>query len=505
MRTIFKYNLVLGVVLSLVSCSLDENPVSDYSELTIGGTDSAGSSIKYTTRAQMKTQYEAMYNLLQGNDGLERWNADYLVFTDTHADNAYRGATDAELTQMEQQKQNGINKNIERDWNSFYNLIGAANRVICNVDSVPDQTLTAAERKQWKSEALILRSFIMFDMVRMWGGIPLVLVEPPAINAKNIVKVYPLYYPPRDSVSKVYTQIIQDLNIALEPGGAPDIDPSNKFIFSKTVANALLAKVYAEQPVRDYSRVLSYCEKVEQDVSLVANYGDLFEVNDNKTDVKFRNTSESIFEISFSGGGNWNAWLYGVDMTNPNSTYDWAKWLTPSRDLIAAFDKAGDVIRKNVTIVYATVSWSNEYPSKNYPFMHKCPSGFSSVIKLRLADILLLKAEAYVELGDLANAAATVNKIRKRANLPELSAAIASSKTAMADAVLNERRLELAFEGQRWFDLVRTGKVLEVMNTLNSRDVGRLPMDEVTQNSVLLPLPQSQIDINPHLVQNLGY
>jgi starch-binding outer membrane protein, SusD/RagB family len=339
----------------------------------------------------------------------------------------------------------------------------------------------------------------------MWGEVPLVLTIPPAINAKNIVRVYPLYYPPRDSVSKVYTQIITDLNTALEPGGAPDIDPSDKFVFSKTVANALLAKIYAEQPVRDYSKVIEYCQKVEKDVSLVLNYGDLFEVNAAKTDVKYRNTSESIFEITFSGGSNWNAWLFGVDMTNPNSTYDWAKWLTPSRDLISAFDKAGDIVRKNVTMVFASVSWSNEYPSKNYPFMHKCPCGFSSIIKLRLADLLLLKAEAYVNTGDLASAANIVNTIRSRVYLPNLSAAITSSQSAMEDAVLSERRLELAFEGQRWFDLVRTGKVLNVMNTLNSRDEGRLLMDSVTSNSVLLPIPQSQIDINPNLVQNPGY
>ncbi len=75
----------------------------------------------------------------------------------------------------------------------------------------------------------------------------------------------------------------------------------------------------------------------------------------------------------------------------------------------------------------------------------------------------------------------------------------------MADAVLKERRLELAFEGQRWFDLVRNGKVFDVMNTLNSRDPGRLPMEPVTELTLLLPLPQSQIDINPNMVQNPGY
>lgn len=505
MRNIIKYGIAVGIACFIVSCSLDEDPISDYSEKTIGGKDSTGSTVKYTTREQMLTQYQAMYTLLQGNDGLEKWSADFLVTTETHSDNAYRGATDAELTQMEQQKQNGINKNIERDWNSFYALISAANSVICNVDSVPDQTLTAGERKQWKSEALILRSWIMFDMVRLWGGIPLVLQEPPAITANNIEKVYPLYYPARNTEAEVYAQIISDLTFALEPGGAPDIDPSNKFKFSKTVANALLAKVYAEKPVRDYSKVIDYCQKVESDVTLVENYADLFGVNDTKTDVRLRNSSESIFEITFSGGGNWNTWLFGVDETDPNSKYDWAKWLTPSRDLIAAFDKEGDIIRKKATIIFAVVSWSNEYPSSNYPFMHKMPSKFNSIIKLRLADILLLKAEAHVDKGQLADAAAIVNTIRKRVKLPALTIAITSSQSSMADAVLKERRLELAFEGNRWFDLVRTGKVFEVLNTLNSRDEGRLPMDVVTENTVLLPLPQSQIDINPQLVQNLGY
>jgi len=189
MKRILLNVIVLGMFCFLGSCSLDYEPISAYSELTIGGNDSTGGSVKYSTRAQMLTQYEGMYNALKGNDGLEKWNLDYLVVTETHADNSYRGATDAELTQLEQQKQNGINKNIDRDWNSYYSLISAANRVICNVDSVPDPSLTAAERKKWKAEALILRSWIMFDMVRMWGGIPMILQEPPAINAKNITQV----------------------------------------------------------------------------------------------------------------------------------------------------------------------------------------------------------------------------------------------------------------------------------------------------------------------------
>lgn len=505
MKNSIKFVGLAIFALVISACSLDRNPISDFSEITIGGTDSAGTSVKFKTKAEMQTQYDYMYNLLTKNTGIEGWALDFLVYSDTHADNSYRGATDVELAQLEQQQQDGVNKNINRDWGYYFGIVAAANSVICNVDSVPDASLTAGERKQWKAEALILRSMVYFDIVRLWGDAPLILVEPPAISNANINEVYPLYFPKRDSSSLVYRQIIKDLNTALEPGGAPAINNTNKFKFSKTVANALLAKIYAEKPVRDYNKVIQYCTEVEKDVSLVANYGDLFDMNSTSTDVKYRHTSESIFEIPFSGGTNWVFWLYGADASDPSSKYDWAKWCTPSRDLMKAFDDEKDVVRKAQTIIFADVTWSNHYPSKGYPHMYKYRSKYHSIIKMRLADLLLLKAEAYTSNGDLASAATLVNRIRTRAKLPDLTAAVVKDKALMENAVLKERRLELAFEGQRWFDLVRTGKVIEVMNSLNSRDVGRLPMSPVNEDKFLLPIPQPQIDKNAAMNQNPGY
>ena len=497
MKNIVKLAILSTIPLFFIACDLTRNPLSDFSEST--RKDSTGTSVKFKNRDEMLAAYNYMYNLLTQNAGIEGWTADWLIYADTHADNSYRGATDVELTQLEQQKQDGINKNINRDWDYYFSIVGAANNVICNIDSVPDPTFTLAERKQWKSEALILRAMIYFDMVRLWGDLPVVTVQPPAITNANIAQVYHLYYPPRDSVAKVYRQMISDLNFALQAGGAPAIDNANKFKCSKTVANALLAKIYAEKPVRDYDKVISYSNEVAKDVSLVANYGDLFDMNSAKTDIKNRNTSESIFEINFSGGGLWFTWLVGIDQSDPNSKYDWAKWCTPSRDLIAAFDKAGDAVRKAETIISADVTWSNEYPSKGYPFMYKYRSKFHSVIKIRLADILLLKAEAYVGKGDGASAATLLNQIRTRAKITTLLT------TATINDVLNERRLELAFEGQRWFDLVRNDKAISVMNGLNNRDAGRLTMDLVTSDKLLMPIPQPQIDKNPSMVQNPGY
>ena len=160
------------------------------------------------------------------------------------------------------------------------------------------------------------------------------------------------------------------------------------------------------------------------------------------------------------------------------------------------------------SMIFAKPSWTNHYKQDDpyfYPFMYKLRNNATSIMKIRFADILLLKAEALVEQNNLPEAARVVNRVRNRAKLNDLAASITSSQEQMRNAVANERRLELAFEGHRWFDLVRTGKVLETMNTLQNRDEGRRVMEELTEERVLFPVPQAQIDINPNLTQNPGY
>ena len=502
MKNKIKLSLLLGTALLMGSCSLNYDPISNYSELTFGN-ETGGTGNKYETKAEMQQQYDNIYKSIQ--NAQESWYMDMLVFAETHADNAYSGATDAELISLESNKQDATNKNIERDWTSFLGYIVSANRVICNVDSVPDKTLTDAERKQWKAEASIWRAWVLFDMTRLWGEVPVVTQETPNITATNVKEMYPILFPARNSVEDVYKQIISDLQYGLQY--APKTDATNKFKLTQSVAKTLLAKVYAEAPVRDYAKVIEYCESIKKDgFSLVANYSDLFSVNDTKTDVNYRNTSESIFEVIYPlGSGSWVTWMFGIDQCDPSSTYNWAKWITPSRDLIQAYENEGDNVRMNEAIVWAKPSWSIHYPSDHYPFMYKTRSRYNSILKFRLADVLLLEAEAYTAQGNLIAAADLVDQIRVRAKLAKLDASVKSSKDNMVNAVLKERRLELAFEGQRWFDLVRTGKVYEVMNTLNSRDSGRKKMATFTENSLLMPVPQTQIDSNPNLTQNKGY
>ena len=504
-------NIIKGLILASlivnISCSLNTEPLSVYSEITEGTTSSSGDHIKYKDRNAMLTQRDAIY--LQMNGDQEYWYLDYLLLTEAHSDNAYGGTTGAEVVPFENNSVNSGNSCLLRDWNGYMTGIATANNVICNIDSVPDPSFAQSEREQWKAEAKIYRAMKMFDMVRIWGNFPVITFQGGDITAENIKEVYPQYFPPQNTVEEAYAQIEKDLLEALQY--APDNNNADKTKLSKTVARALLAKVYAEATLRDYDKVIKYCDEVVADgISLVADYADLFAMNSAGTDAKYRNTSESILEMQYSpSSGNWVTWMFGKDLLDPLYYFiinGWPKWVTPSRDLINAFQNEKDNVRFAQSIVYYTCGWSNYYPSYEYPFVYKTRSKANSIIKLRLADILLLKAEALANKGDLSGAAAIVNTIRNRVKLDNLDNSVTSSKDKMLDAILKERRLELAFEGQRWFDLIRYGKMQDVMNAVYSKDSGRLPQRKsFTKDSELLPIPRMVLDDNGNLKQNPGY
>lgn len=501
-NTIIKFLGVLMLV-GTFSCSLDKDPVSEFSEVTLGRSDESGDRIKFEDRSEMLTQYEGMYDLFR--DRQEHWYQDYLLITEARADNAYGGTTGAEVMPFENNGVDGGNSVITRDWNRYMEDIAYVNTIIENIDEVPDPSFSEEERARWKAEARIFRAMVMLDMVRFWGNIPVVTKEAEDITADNIEEVYPTYFPEQKTPEVAYKQIVDDLTTAIPD--APEAG-NDKTILTKAVARSLLAKAYAEEPIRDYDKVIEYCDAVINDnFELVDDYSLLFRMNEAGTDIAARNTSESILEAHFfAGSGNWVTWMFGRNLLDWDQNFSWAKWVTPSRDLISAFNNEGDDIREEQSIVYYESSWSLYYSSDHYPFMYKMRSSNNSIIKLRLSDIMLLKAEALAWNGEPEQAAEIVDQIRARVDLPDLPSSVRSSRDEMIDAVLKERRLELAFEGHRLFDLIRNEKLQEVMNTINDRDEGRLSqVRPFTEESEKLPIPQTVLDANTNLEQNPGY
>ena len=486
----------------LPSCDLQIAPVSNPSELTIATTDTTGTQVKFKDRAAIQAVYLKLYDYLRDNQ--EYWYLDYLLFGEARTDNAYAGTTGAEVVPVETNALDASNPDIARDWNGYLNDIAHANVVIANIDAVPDPSFSNEERQQWKAEAMIFRAMMIFDLARWFGNIPLNLTEAPDITAANIEEVYPLYFPSPVTQDSAYKQVINDLEAALPY--APELNTNDKRILSKTVARALLTKVYAE--LGNWDKVVEYADAVFADgIELEPQYADLFGFDATLGDATLRNSRESILEMQYTAAsGNWVNWMFGRNLANWDESFTWAKWITPSRDLINAFAQAGDTLRCNQTIVYYDCSWQNYYPADNYPFMYKTRSAYNSIIKLRGADILLLKAEALAHKGDLAGAVELVNQTRNRAKIGDLPSSQTGSQEQVLNAVLNERRLELALEGQRLFDLIRFGKLMEVMNDINSRDEGRLPQARpFVEAHRLMPIPQTALDQNANLQQNDGY
>lgn len=478
------YFLLVGSALTVssISCSdyLDTEPITDRA------VELSDTPIKTTQQA------EDYANNLYGGFGGEYWQLDYFFNGDAQTDIAYAGADNVQNFQQDEYRILATNNNVNRDWQYIYGYINDCNKILNYVDKVPDTGLSTARRAEMKSEAAIMRAMYYFHAVQLWGDVPLVTKAVIGVNSNNFQEVYSQVYPKRATTAEIYTQIISDLEGAIANAPAS----SNKFRANKGAAYALLARVYATKPSPDYSKAVQYCDLVAaQGYSLVSTYDHLF-------DGAHEGNSESIFEADGNGNSNW-AWgtfmFYGDD---------WKKFNTPSNDLIKTFNDEGDTVRKNSSIWYSpnTVGWSDAFwPNNNFPFMYKMrqTDGLQNFYIARYADILLLKAEAKVQLGDLTGAATLVNQVRARVGLSPITIA---SKDDGLNKILKERKLELAFEGQRWFDLKRTGKAVEILSAQKNGNGTVLSYaSNINANRLLWPIPQAQIDNNSNLTQNAGY
>lgn len=464
-----KYTLVAiaAATFSLQSCKKDFLDKQPFNQVTDINTAEGAEQL-------MAGVYGGMYN------DYHIW--DYMVNGDVTADNAYAGGDNPANIQIDVFDVDATNGNIGRDWGGLYSNIKNANEVIEHIPNIQDAALDAGGRRtQMVGEAKTMRAYFYFHLVRLWGSVPLILKSP--TNLQEMQQ-------PRSTVDQVYAQIIKDLEEAL-----PSVRTTapNKGIITKGVVNSLLAKVYASKPSPDWTKVNQYADAViAGGYTPVGNYDHLF-------DGAHKNNSESIWEMQYDGWGGPKGrgnWMTGVIVGT-----GWKRFCTPTNDLVAAFDAEGDAIRKAASISFRNVSadgWSDVYWSKsNYPFINKYRNDdLANSYILRLADIKLLKAEALNELTATgwSTAKTIVDEIRGRVNL---GGTPANTQAAMRLAIEKERRLELAFEGHRWFDLLRTNRAVAVMNA--QKDQNGALLYNISNAKLLFPIPQAERDRNPNL------
>ena len=268
-----KYILSSIAALSLMasSCGLDYDPVSDYSDVT-EGIENVEEEVIYKNRADAESALTALYEDFRGNQN--QLQLDFLLIGDVHSDNAYAGTTGSEVVDPATNDLNGTTLCVNRDWNYYMLQAAKCTKFIVGVESVADGSLTQAEINTMRGQAEIMRAFIWFRMVRMWGNIPIITTVPKDITSDNIAESYESYFPAQNTEAEAYEYILKDLNDAM--ANAPE-GTGDKTRFSKDVARAILAKVYAEKPVRDYAKVIQYVDELTaKGYDLCPEYGDLF-------------------------------------------------------------------------------------------------------------------------------------------------------------------------------------------------------------------------------------
>lgn len=440
------------------------------------------------------------------------WN--YLIDGDVRSDNNYSGGSAPDIDGVDNFTSVATdNQPISEDWYELYMEIGACNMILDNVPNITDPALTTALRSQYMGEARFLRAYHYSHLVRNYGAVVLQL---------HTITVDPNTLKFRSSVDSVYAQIILDLKAAdsLLPATYPD-QASSHSRATQGAAEAVLAKVYAQ--MGDYPDCLTYCNKVLPPLyggastagyALLANYDWLF-------DSQHKNSAESIFELQHTEGTITHGYAQGLMLPPSVEAQYFVKFAPPTQDLVRAFKAAGDTVRfaSSITWEYNGPGSANPVaspthygPNDTIPYVWKIgrnwPGAWSggsgdNLVLLRLADIILLKAEALNQLGQTAQAIPLINAIRARVNLAPTTAV---SPPDVALAILNERRLELAFEGERWYDLLRFGAqyAINVMNSETDGNGVNLGY-QVTANRLLYPIPQNDRDNNPNLSQNPGY
>jgi len=374
-----------------------------------------------------------------------------------------------QLDQFNAIASNGLLGNV---WSDCYVGIQRTNIVLNRINSIQykDETVKNARI----GEMLFIRSLYYFYLVRIFGDVPLVTEE------VNNPRDY--YTQGRTAVVTVYTQIISDLSSSIDK--LPARNESNKRRIVKTAAQALLGKVYLT--LHDYEKAKTQLKAVESSTahSLVAA---------NKVfDVSNESNPEIIFAVQFASGLNSNT--EGSDayrMFNPTGRLVGKMTGTKGHGVIKSdFYNLYDSKDTRKGVYIGALASGLGYNNKIAVPTTVVTDAESDWIVLRYADVVLMLAEIENELGNYSAAITYLNMIRQRAGIEDYFGTL--DKTSVFAEVDIQRRKELAWEGHRWFDLLRQGRAKSVLGVTDN-------------NKLLWPLPSSQIAASPALKQNPGY
>ncbi|WP_379089589.1 RagB/SusD family nutrient uptake outer membrane protein [Pedobacter sp. UC225_65] len=456
MKNTYLYRLIFAsmlLVITATSCkkALEINPVDDIEQ---------GKAL--LTSKDVEAALVGSYSALASRNfygGRPLLMADFLANT-----NAIEwGGTFEELTQTINKSLLNTNTFVDNVWQSGYTTINDVNNVLSALDKVD-----AAKKNRIEGEAKFIRGAVYFDLVRLFGkayndgnpttnlGVPIVLTPTTSVTEASYVS--------RANVAAVYAQAIADLTDA-----EAKLPATNGFFATKFSAAGMLAKLYLQ--MGDYAKAGAAANRVisSNNYSLTTTYAKAFPVMGATAGV---NTTEDVFAIQVTTLTGFNGFneFYG------SSTYGGRGEAVISQDWIdATYDPADDRI-------------NSFYDDEGAMYTAKYANIYGNVSIIRLAEMYLIRAECNQRLAPAApiggqTPLADLTTIRDRVGLTTTSATLAD--------ILNERKLELAFEGASLHDAKRT-----------QTNIGSLAWNA---NSLVFPIPQRERDANKNLVQNPGY
>lgn len=396
---------------------------------------------------------------------------------------------------------------VENIWNSHYQGIGNANMAILRI---PGITMDETQKSRLLGEAHFLRAYFYFNLVRIFGDVPLIL-QPVDLSSPDL-------NPSRASVEEVCDLIIEDLTIA-EESGLPFNEESGKVTLG--AVKSLLTDVYitmAGYPLQMGAEYYTLARDKAKEVIDAQEYS-LFDSYDAFRQKAYDNSGEYIFMVQFDELDQPSDALQiglppfklGVSAYSSEQGFTYAQ-----PEFVESYENGDQRAEEGVFFFTKytsessrtdTVEFGNYY---NYKFfdenahLNTAQSGLNWQI-IRFADVLLDYAEASNELsGPTPEAYEAVNLIRRRAGIPELAGL---DQASFREAIWRERWHEQYFEGEIWFDMVRTRKAFDYVNGQFNDYVGHAFVDGKTleERDLLFPIPTPEIRNNPNLEQNLGY
>lgn len=365
---------------------------------------------------------------------------------DLASDNAYNGGTIKEYGQINNNMILADNGIVINYWQDVYIAINRVNNLLGIVENM--KALDDEKALSYQAELRFLRALHYYNLVRSFGPVPLKLNATENLDDINT---------PLSTEEEIYDQIMLDLGFA-----EGNISQTSKLKATNAAVVALKAKVFLQ--LEEYEDAASAATELieNENLSLLDNYAELYTEEEN---------SESIFEVSFIEQEK-NRLAEYFFPSNLTGRYE----VAPTQELIDSYEE-GDA-RLEATIAYAGQKpYVNKY--------EQISLGSDNVYVFRLAEMYLIRAECYANLErNGAQAVSDLNTIRTRAGLDLTTAA---NYEELRLAVEEERRHEFAFEGHRWFDLVRTDRAIDVLSTVTSEDqyYFPIPLDETSTNEAI--------------------